>query len=84
MFSDNETERWLACIKANVCCLPSRLEEIGATLENPTDLVRKPENALDNVAGDTGKLVSSNMKSVLVKDTGYRAMCSISRVLMGE
>jgi hypothetical protein len=54
------------------------------TLENPTDLVRKPETTLENVAGDVAKLVSSKLKGVLKKNTGQKAMCPISRVLMGE
>jgi hypothetical protein len=55
------------------------------TLQNPIDLIRKPENALENMAGNTGKLESSKMKGALDKrNTGYKAISSISRVLMGE
>jgi hypothetical protein len=39
---------------------------------------------LENVPGDIGKLASSKMKCVAGKNTGYKTMCSISRVLMRE
>jgi hypothetical protein len=57
-------------IKANFGCLPSnisRLQEEGVTLNNATDLVRNTKNALANVAGYFGKLVSSKLKRVLGK-----------------
>jgi hypothetical protein len=62
----------------------TRLQEKGVTLENSIALVRKTKNALENVLTNTGKLVSSKMKRAFEKNTGYKAMCHISRVLMGE
>jgi hypothetical protein len=87
MILDNEVEGRLAYIEANVGCLPSnttRLQEKGVNVENPIDLVRKTENAWENVADDIGKLVSRKMIGVLEENSGYKAVCSISRVLMGE
>jgi hypothetical protein len=86
-FSDNETEGRLEYIKANFGCLPSnitQLQEKVITLKNPIDLVRKTENAMENVASDIDKLMSSKINGVLKENTGYKAMHSISRVLMGE
>jgi hypothetical protein len=86
-FSDNETEGRLAHIKANFGCLPSnitQLQEKVMTLKNPIHLVRKTENAMENVAGDIDKLMSSKIHGVLKENTGYKAMHSISRVLLGE
>jgi hypothetical protein len=68
MFKDNEIEGRLAYIMANFGCLPptiTRLQEKRVTLEISIALVRKTKNALENVPGDTGKLVSSKMKRVL-------------------
>jgi hypothetical protein len=56
--------------KSNFGCLPSnitRLQEKGTTLKKPAGLVRKTESALENVADDIGKFVSSKMKYVLEK-----------------
>jgi hypothetical protein len=44
-------------------------QDKGVVLENQLHLVRKPENVLENVESDIGKLVSSKMKGVLEKDT---------------
>jgi hypothetical protein len=65
----------LTYIKANFGYSPSNITSFqgkGVTLKNPTDLVRKPETTLENVAGDVAKLVSSKLKGVLKKNTGQK------------
>jgi len=54
----------MAYIKANFGSLPSnitRLQEKGVSFENPIDLFRRTENALENVVDDIGDLATKAM-----------------------
>lgn len=87
LFSDSEMKGRLAYIKANFGSLSStitRLQERGVTLQKMIALVKTTEDALENVCGDIGELVSGKLKRVLQKNSGYKVLCSITRVLMGE
>jgi hypothetical protein len=58
----------LTYLKINFGCLPSnitRLQEKGVSFDNPIDLLRRTENALENVVGDIGNLATSKMERVL-------------------
>jgi hypothetical protein len=60
----------------------------SADVRTPEDslfLVKKKKPVIwRKCQGTFGKMVSRKMKSVLIKNSGYETLCSISRILTGE
>ena len=87
LYSDSEIEGQLAFIKSNFNCLTrgiASIQEKGASLERSLTLIREIESNLKNVGGEVGRRILKKVESVLGKNSGYKTLCDISKVLTGE
>lgn len=87
LIKDSNLECNLTYMKSNFSALTSailRLEKTGCLLSESIKIVLDVQNAIDKAQYKIGKAVQLKMKTVLEKNTGFKSICTVSKILNGE
>lgn len=87
LIKDTNLECNLTFIKSNFSGLTNailRLEKSGCPLSESIKIVLDVQNKIEEVQNKIGKAVQLKMQTVLEKNTGFKSICTVSKILNGE